>query len=60
MDAPDEGALGESAVGAAHHVLAADELREPDEPLGDELGMLDDVRVVRDDAGDEHLPLRAA
>src|SRR5438067_2380773 len=27
--APEEGTLGEAAVGAAHHALAADELREP-------------------------------
>ena len=57
VHALEEGALREAAVGAAHHALAADELREPDEPVGDELRMLDDVRVVRDDARDEHLPL---
>ena len=49
--------LGEAAVGSAHDALAADELREPDEPVGDELRVLDDVRVVRDDARDEHLAL---
>ena len=53
----DEGALGKAAVGPAHHALAADEVRQAHEPLGDELRMLDDVRVVGDDAGDEHLAL---
>ena len=46
MHALDERALREAAVGAADHVLAADELGQPDDALGDQLGMLDDVRVV--------------
>ena len=41
-----------------HHSLRPDQPREPDEALGDELRVLDDVRVVGDDAGDEHLAVR--
>ena len=48
----------EAAVGAGHDVLAADELGEAHDPLGDQLGMLDDVAGVGDDAGAEHLALR--
>ena len=43
------------AVGARDHVLSPDALGEADDPLGDELGMLDQVRRVRDDAGGELL-----
>ena len=53
----DERPLREPAVGAADDALSADELREAHEALRDELGVLDDVRVVGDDAGDEHLAL---
>src|SRR6267143_1308567 len=45
----------EAAVGAAHHVLAADHTSEPDESLRHQLGMFDNVRVVRDNARNEHL-----
>ena len=37
------------------HVLAADDLGEPHQPLRHQLGMLDDVGGVADDAGDELL-----
>src|SRR5215469_17035958 len=53
-----EGLGREAAIGACDHVLAADQLRKAQEPLGDELGMLDDIAGVGDDAGNEHLAFR--
>ena len=50
-----ERALGEAAIGAAHHVLAADDFGQPHDPLGHQLRMLDDVGGVADDAGDQLL-----
>src|SRR5882757_6059315 len=50
-----KGALREAAVGAAQHILAADDLGEPNEALRHQLGMLDDVGGVADDAGNELL-----
>src|SRR5207247_3193659 len=41
----------QAAVGSAHDVLAAEELRVPQQALGDELGMLDEVAAMPDDAG---------
>src|SRR5207244_4123927 len=41
-----EGALGEAAVGAGDHVLAADQPGIVNDPLGYELGVLDAVRRV--------------
>src|SRR6516162_1172140 len=53
-----EGLGREAAIGARDHVLATDQLRKAQEPLGDELGMLDDIAGVSDDAGNEHLAFR--
>jgi len=39
VHSPDVRALGEAAVVAAHHVLAADHTSEPDESLRHQLGM---------------------
>ena len=58
MDALVERLLREAAVGAGDDVLAADQLGEPHDALGDQLGMLDDVGGVADDAGDQHRALR--
>src|SRR6516165_12244205 len=55
MDAARERALRETAIGAAHDVLAADQLGEPHYALCDELGMLDDVGGMADHAGDQNL-----
>ena len=44
---------GEAAIGAGDDVLAPDDLGKPPDALGDRLGMLDEVRAVRDDAGDQ-------
>ncbi len=53
MDAARERALRKAAVGAAHDVLAADDLGEPHDPLGDQFGMLDDIGGVTDHARDQ-------
>ena len=50
MDALVERLLREAAVGAGDDVLAADELGEPHDALGHQLGMLDHVGGVADDA----------
>src|SRR5256885_15293395 len=55
MHAPVERPLREAAVGSRHQVLASDELAYPNEPLGHQLRMLDDVRGVADDAGHQRL-----
>src|SRR5580700_4304633 len=49
---------GEAAIGAGDDVLAPDDLGKPPDALGDRLGMLDEVRAVRDDAGDQQLAVR--
>ena len=51
MDAAIERALGETAIGRSNDVLAADQLREADDALRHQLGMLDDVGGVTDDTG---------
>src|SRR5215471_19102708 len=53
-----EGLGREAAIGARDHVLATDQLGKAQEPLGDELGMLDDIAGVGDDAGNKHLAFR--
>src|SRR5215468_7324289 len=58
MDAAVERALGKAAVGADHHVLAADEIGEAQRALGDQFGMLHYVGGMADDAGDQHLARR--
>src|SRR5215470_12459953 len=49
---------GEAAIGAGDNALAPHDLREPLDALRDRLGMLDKVRTMSDDAGDQRLPLR--
>src|SRR2546425_8762461 len=44
---------GKSTIGAGDHVLAPDDSRVPDDPLGDQRGVLDQVGRVADDAGNE-------
>src|SRR5205823_11504253 len=48
-------AAAEAAVAAGDDVFLADALGEALDPLRDNLGMLDDVGRMRDDAGDEDL-----
>src|SRR5205809_1950336 len=49
---PDAGG-GEAAVGARDDVVASHDPSEPDDALGDELGVLHEVGGVADDAGDQ-------
>src|SRR4051812_23861513 len=58
MHAGKVGHLREAAVRACDHVLAPDEAGQPDDALGDEFGMLDDVGGVADHAGNQHRILR--
>src|SRR5215510_14060349 len=55
MDATMERALREAAIGPGNDVLAADQLGEPHDPLGNEGRMLDDIGRVADDTWNEHL-----
>src|SRR5260221_13022187 len=48
-------ALGETAIGACHHILAPEQPGEAHDALGDQLGMLDDVGGVADHARHKHL-----
>jgi hypothetical protein len=48
----------ESAVGARDDILRAEAVAIADDALGDQLGMLDVVGRVSDDAGNEDLALR--
>ena len=41
------------AIGAGQHILAPDEARVAHEALGDEIGVLDEIGAMADDAGDE-------
>ena len=43
----------ETAIGAGQHVLAADQLGVAHQALGDQIGMLDEVGAVADDARDQ-------
>src|ERR1700739_3654823 len=47
-----------AAIGARDDILAPDSLREPRDALRDRLGVLDEIRAVCDDAGDQKLALR--
>ena len=47
------GKAGKAAIGAGYDILAPDCLRKAADALGDQLGMLDDIRGMRDDAGDD-------
>src|SRR5438045_4993061 len=49
------GDCAEAAVRPRHDTVSADEVGEPDDPFGDELRMLDEVRGRVDDAGDQVL-----
>src|SRR5215472_4426546 len=53
MDASVERSLRETAIGARDHVLASESVGVARDPLGNELGMLDDIRRVADGARDE-------
>src|SRR4051812_1143976 len=53
-----EGLRGEPAIGARDDVFATDQLGKAQEPLGNEVGMLDDVAGVGNDAGNEHPAFR--
>src|SRR5215472_17747933 len=55
MDAAREWALREAAIGAAHDVFAASDLRQADDALGNEFRVLDDIGGVADHAGDQNL-----
>ncbi len=41
------------AIGAGEHVFAADQPGIAHQPLGDEIGMLDEIGAMADDAGDQ-------
>ena len=60
MNATVERPLRKAAISAGDNVLAPDNIGEPHNALGDKLGMLDHVGGVRDHAGNQHLPRRAA
>src|SRR5882762_1570069 len=47
-----------AAIGAGHHILATDQLCEAHESLSDQLGMLDDIARMRNDARTKHLAIR--
>ena len=55
-----QGGGGKPAVGSGDDVLAADDLGEPHDPLGDQFGVLHQVGGVTDDARNEDLARRAA
>jgi len=55
VDFAGGGEAGEAAIGAGDYVLLAHRLGEAGDALGDQLGMLDDVRGMGDDPGDESL-----
>src|SRR6266849_4274323 len=48
----------EAAVRPGDHVLASDQTGVPDDPLGDELRVLDEIARVADHAGDQDLAVR--
>ena len=58
MDAPVERALGETAIGAGNKILPSDQAPKAHDPLGDELGMLDDIGGMADDAWNEQTARR--
>jgi hypothetical protein len=51
-------ALRKAAVGSTNDVLTADHTSKARQSLSHQLGMFDDVGVVRDDARDEHFAIR--
>ena len=58
VDALHERPLREAAIGSGHEIVAADELRQPDQAFGHEFRVFDDIGRVRDDAGNEHAAFR--
>src|SRR5262245_65673848 len=58
MHSPRERALRKATIGAGDHILPADQLGEPDNALRDQLGVLDDVGGMADQAGKQHPALR--
>src|SRR5947207_1820469 len=48
----------EPAIGAGQHILAADEARVAHQPLGDEVGVLDKIAAMADDARNERRAIR--
>src|SRR5215475_2461185 len=58
MDLGAERALGKAAVGTGKHVFPPDELRKPHDALRHQLGMLDQVGRMGDNAGDEDRSFR--
>ena len=57
MDLAGRGEAGEAAIGAGDDVLLPDRTGKAADALGDQLGMLDDVRGMGDDPGNERLAL---
>ena len=55
VDAAGERALRESAICAGHHAVTADDVGIAQQPLGHELGMLDDVGRMCDEPRHQHL-----
>ena len=53
MHALHERPLRKAAVGACDDTVAANELAEPHQTLSHEFGMLDDIGLMRDHAGNE-------
>ena len=47
-------AAAEAAIGRGDDPLAADQIRKAQDALGDQFGMLDDIRCMADDAGQDH------
>jgi hypothetical protein len=48
-------AAADPAIGRGDDALPADEIRKPNNALGDEFGVLDDVGSMTDDAGQDQL-----
>ena len=51
-------ASAEAAIGAGEHVFPPDDVGEADQPVGDQVRMLDHVGRVTDDARYQQLPIR--
>src|SRR5579885_1349777 len=58
MHATMERPLRKAAICTGNDILAAEDFRQADNALAHELRMLDHVRCVTDDAGNQHLPGR--
>src|SRR5215470_15329500 len=51
-------ASAETAIGPGDHVFTSDDACETNEPVGDKLGVLEDIGCVTDDARNQDLALR--